>query len=274
MAWRMAKSLDALLKQVNAQYPGRNKAWDGGIGDANHSARTSDHNPDTDGVVKARDITNDPSHGLVSESLAEMLRASRDERIKYIISNRKICAGSDGPTPWQWRKYNGANPHDHHVHVSVKRAKGFYDDTSPWNISSAQPVAVAGDGHVDDENDVGDVIDDGGNETPPAKTDKTVKVLRGTGIGGGLTTLGLGLAGKAASDGDDMVEKVTTIADKSGQVVGVVKQAVAVPKPGFWEGLFHYTSTAGFWMAIVAIILFSWGGILLWQWIQKNKAVK
>mgnify|MGYP001562524195 CR=1 FL=1 len=67
MSWRVAKSLDVLLAQINALSPNRDKSSDGSIGDANHSARTSDHNPDDAGVVKARDFSNDPAHGIVSE---------------------------------------------------------------------------------------------------------------------------------------------------------------------------------------------------------------
>ena len=50
--WRMAKSLDALLAKVNALSPNRNKTSDGGIGDAEHASRGSDHNPwVTDGAL-------------------------------------------------------------------------------------------------------------------------------------------------------------------------------------------------------------------------------
>ena len=65
--WRVAKSLDRLLDQVNQMAPGRSKASDGAIGDPRHQTQKSDHNPHvTDGsigVVTARDITHDPKHG-------------------------------------------------------------------------------------------------------------------------------------------------------------------------------------------------------------------
>src|SRR4051812_24248503 len=121
MAWRVAKSLDQLLKQINNKYPGRSKASDGSIGDANHSARTSDHNPTAAGIVCARDFTNDPAHGLDSEKVAQALLDSHDPRIKYIISNKKIASGSgQKEKAWVWRKYTGINPHNHHFHISVK----------------------------------------------------------------------------------------------------------------------------------------------------------
>lgn len=144
MTYRIAKSLDTLRDQVNKAYPKRSKASDGWIGDAKHRSRSSDHNPwitITEGgkmvrIVSALDITHDPSDGLDSERLAEALIASRDDRIKYIISNRKIISGNDGPKPWQWRTYNGANPHNKHVHVSVEDERELFDDASLWNISN------------------------------------------------------------------------------------------------------------------------------------------
>lgn len=144
--WRTARSLDVLLNQLNAMYPGRAKGWDGSIGDAAHQSRTSDHNPwinDPDGseIVSARDFTNDPGHGLVSEEVAHALVASRDPRIKYVISNRRIYAGDLGPSPWVGRNYTGANPHDHHVHVSVKSDKAHYDSVLPWDLSALKPGA-------------------------------------------------------------------------------------------------------------------------------------
>jgi murein L,D-transpeptidase YcbB/YkuD len=147
MAWRMAKSLDALLAKVNALSPNRDKSSDGGIGNAEHASRSSDHNPwVTDGamgVVTARDFTNDPAHGMNSEELAEALRASQDDRIKYIISNRKIASGSGQDKPaWQWRPYTGANPHNHHCHVSVKPEKASYDDTREWVIAMTPSAAA------------------------------------------------------------------------------------------------------------------------------------
>jgi hypothetical protein len=126
MAWRLAKSLERLRAQVNAAAPNRDKSADGSIGDAAHSSRASDHNPNPSGVVCAIDITHDPDGGLDSYKLAEALRLSGDPRIKYIISNRRIANSGAA-----WRKYSGANPHSHHVHVSVH---GKYDDTRDWQI--------------------------------------------------------------------------------------------------------------------------------------------
>ncbi len=133
-SWRPAKSLITLRDQVDVIYPNRDKSSDGLIGDSAHAATHSEHNPDINGVVRALDITNDPAHGLSSEALAQALVASRDPRILYVISNRKIANST--VNNWAWRPYNGSNPHDHHVHISVVADPKLYDDTRPWAIKA------------------------------------------------------------------------------------------------------------------------------------------
>jgi len=149
MTWRVAKSLDILLREINALSPNRDKSSDGSIGDERHASRSSDHNPwvhdaDGNGVVTARDFTNDPKHGIVSDVIAHNLINSKDDRIKYVISNGKIASGSGQAQPaWVWRKYTGINPHDHHCHVSVKPDKAHYDDDAPWQLSITVSPVVA-----------------------------------------------------------------------------------------------------------------------------------
>ncbi len=130
---RIAKSLDTLRSQVNEHWPGRDKSSDGWIGDSAHASTRSDHNPNQYGVVTALDITHDPGHGLEARKLAEMLVASKDRRIKYIISNAQII--SSQVSPWQWRPYSGSNAHRHHVHISVAGDPALFDDPQPWQLS-------------------------------------------------------------------------------------------------------------------------------------------
>lgn len=143
MSWRLAQSLEHLRVQVNAAWPSRSKDSDGSIGDLRHQHEaTSDHNPwvmdGSMGVVTAIDITHDPAHGFNSYDFAEMLRTNRDQRIKYVISNRRIFSGSGQAQPaWVWRTYSGSNPHDHHIHISVKSSKPYYDDLHDWSIDAA-----------------------------------------------------------------------------------------------------------------------------------------
>lgn len=131
---RRAKATAKLLEQVNVSAPARNRSSDGWIGDTAHQASKSDHNPNNSGVVQAQDITHDPRGGFDSYKFAELLRTKQDRRIKYVISNRKIFAGNDGPSAWKWRAYSGSNPHDQHVHVSVEDSSSLYDDDSAWDI--------------------------------------------------------------------------------------------------------------------------------------------
>jgi hypothetical protein len=142
--WRVAKALLKLRAQVNAMAPNRNKASDGTIGDTAHCgspSSTSDHCPlirDAGvGVVAAMDITHDPSAGCDAGRLANAIHASRDSRVKYIIWNRRIANSSPqgGSPAWAWRHYGGRNPHNHHVHISVKPGKPRYDSESPWTLT-------------------------------------------------------------------------------------------------------------------------------------------
>lgn len=134
MAWRLARGLEKLRSQVNAKWPGRSKESDGSVGDVSHSARASDHNP-SNGIVHAIDITHDPKGGFDSYAFADMLLAKQDKRLKYVISNRRIGSGPAGPAPGVWRKYTGANPHDHHCHISIVSGD-LADYTRDWDINS------------------------------------------------------------------------------------------------------------------------------------------
>ncbi len=165
MGWpndpRPAKSLVTLRNQINALSPNRSILSDGMLASEAHTQAnpTSDHEPRIGdggiGVVTALDITHDPAHGINSEALAEALRAAKDERIKYIISNKKIASGTGQGFPaFEWRPYPvppNKNPHDHHVHISVKPDKSLYDSTAPWVIAlnptaaeAAAPTVVSG----------------------------------------------------------------------------------------------------------------------------------
>lgn len=141
-SWRVAHSLETLLKQVNALAPHRRKSDDGTIGDAAHASRTSDHNPyirvGNEGVVRALDVTHAPESGFDAYAYAEVLRKNRDPRIRYIISNYKIAYGKGHANAWEWQPYRvppNLNPHNHHTHVSVTEKESEFDDPTPWNLN-------------------------------------------------------------------------------------------------------------------------------------------
>ena len=144
--WRIAYSLDkesGLFAQVDARAPNRSHYGDGSIGDAAHQARTSDHNAwrrDSKGqpVVGAIDIAHDPKGGFDSYAFAKSLAKANDPRLKYIISNGQIYNPSVSK---YWRKYNGENPHDRHVHVSVSDNEFLFDKKGPWQFD-VQDIAA------------------------------------------------------------------------------------------------------------------------------------
>jgi putative peptidoglycan binding protein len=134
MNWRVARSLDVFLAQLNAARPRRSRASDGSIGDASHQSRKSDHNPwYGPGIVTARDVTHDPAGGVDIAAVTAELVATRDPRIKYVIANGRILDSRPGNHPWTWMPYSGPNPHRHHFHLSVV-ASPACDDTRPWGL--------------------------------------------------------------------------------------------------------------------------------------------
>jgi hypothetical protein len=128
MTPKLCKAGQQLRLQVDDSYPDRDRTSDGWIGDVRHSARTSDHNPDSKGIVRAIDIDRDLAGKKKPDfmpDLADQIRlcAKSDKRISYIIFAGKIASSRMG---WRWRKYSGINPHNTHCHVSFT-SKGDAD---------------------------------------------------------------------------------------------------------------------------------------------------
>ena len=133
----LCKAGQQLREQIDDTYPDRDRTSDGWIGDARHSARQSDHNPDPNAeqVVRAIDIDRDlcgTAKPDIAPDLADQIRIcakSGDSRIAYVIFNGRIASPKKG---WAWRPYDGINKHDHHMHVSFT-PKGD-KDSSFFNI--------------------------------------------------------------------------------------------------------------------------------------------
>jgi hypothetical protein len=125
----LAPSLVALRNEINKRWPNRDKASDGWIGDASHQARKSDHNPDysAGGVVRAIDVDKD---GIDVQQLLDA--TVRDHRVAYVIWNRRIASATDDGAPWDWEPYDGTNPHDKHIHISIRHTRAAETDTSTW----------------------------------------------------------------------------------------------------------------------------------------------
>lgn len=134
---RLVKGGISLRDGVNKRFPKRDKTSDGWVGDRNHSARVSDHNPDKNGWVHAIDIDKDfgkPGDAdRFADELIKCARYGRDKgRLKYVIWNGKIASGTHKDSFWKWRPYNGANKHTHHIHVSFTAAAER--DSSAWPL--------------------------------------------------------------------------------------------------------------------------------------------
>ena len=39
-----------------------------------------------------------------------------------------------GAQGWTWLAYSSSNPHDKHMHISVRAGKGNYDSTKSWSV--------------------------------------------------------------------------------------------------------------------------------------------
>ena len=126
----LCKAGQQLREQIDDAFPDRDRKSDGWIGDAAHSNRKSDHNPDpSNGIVRAIDVDKDfnsrPSTGAY---LADQIRlcAKKDKRISYIIYAGKIASAK---SLWFWKSYSGNNRHDAHIHISFSK-KG--DQNGRW----------------------------------------------------------------------------------------------------------------------------------------------
>ena len=122
---RLSHAAIQLREQVDDAFPSRDRTSDGWIGDTRHSARSSDHNPDVDGWVRAIDIDRDLSGRAKPDlmpDLADQLRllckSGKEKRVSYIIFDSRIASSK---ARWAWRVYDGINKHNHHMHVSFTK---------------------------------------------------------------------------------------------------------------------------------------------------------
>jgi hypothetical protein len=122
----LCKAGQQLREQFDDTFPSRDRHSDGWIGDTRHSARPSDHNPDAQtGIVRAIDVDRDVSGKAKPDlmpDIADQIRLAAkagDKRISYVIFEGRIASAKKG---WRWRTYDGANKHNHHIHISFTTA--------------------------------------------------------------------------------------------------------------------------------------------------------
>jgi hypothetical protein len=124
MEWFLAPSLVQLRDEINVEWPNRDKASDGSIGNAEHSARVSDHNPDDRGMVHAIDIDRD---GINVDLI--LSNTIGDHRVNYVIYNKQIWSRV---RDFRAIPYNGVNAHKSHIHVSILYTEKAETDKSLW----------------------------------------------------------------------------------------------------------------------------------------------
>ena len=126
----------AVLRQATAICPSRMKASDGLLPSKAHLKQnpTSDHN-----TGLAVDLTHDPKNKINCADLFERLK--KDNRVKYLIFKGRIWSQEKGERP-----YTGSNPHNKHLHISIKDNCGN-DDSHwfPWLIVKKSPVFKTAD---------------------------------------------------------------------------------------------------------------------------------
>lgn len=225
MSWRVARSLDVLLEEINATAPLRSKVSDGSIGDAAHATRESDHNPWVifagQGIVRARDFTHDPAAGLDCNELAEALAAL------IAVGGHPACR-SGAYVIWRsrifsfdrrhegWRTYSGSNPHDKHLHLSVATDPAGFDSTRPWLITQEDDMPLS--------NEDVDRIATAVVDKKIAADGRTVaKALRQASKAAGLEDQIVSRVKAALLAGSDQPAAVTVTAE---QIEAAVKQAL------------------------------------------------
>ena len=130
IAKRATPAAIAVLRQATAIAPLRMKASDGLLPSKAHIHQNpnSDHN-----TGYAVDLTHDKVAGIDCADL--FIKLQDDPRVKYLIFKGHIWSKQKGTD-----NYTGPNPHNKHLHISIKDECG--DDTSPWFPWLGKPKAV------------------------------------------------------------------------------------------------------------------------------------
>lgn len=129
-----------LRSEFNTEAPNRDKGADGWIGDPAHQTHVSDHNPDSQGRVLAIDIdTTGPwPNGYTLDTyvnyIIERCRSGEEDRIEYIIRNRKIF---ERDNDYNAREYDGDDPHTNHAHFSARHDHTGQNSKGEWFMLSA-----------------------------------------------------------------------------------------------------------------------------------------
>lgn len=130
-------ALTAWREGINARFPRRGRASDGGYADKAHGS-SSQHQQDGDGTVDAFDMdvnllgSSTETGTYWERQLVDALKLDfeADGRGHLWISRREIAQHDVGP--WAERAYGGENAHDKHVHWESRQATER--DGRPWSF--------------------------------------------------------------------------------------------------------------------------------------------
>jgi hypothetical protein len=119
---KLAKTLRILRDDnINVKWPHRPRTMDGWIGDEWHQQRASDHNPNKRDTVDAIDVdSTQPAAPAIPIHVPTVIAAMiMHPSTHYVIHNRRIMDADDKFMP---HAYTGANPHDKHIHDSIRQS--------------------------------------------------------------------------------------------------------------------------------------------------------
>lgn len=134
--WHLAVGGVTLAEEVNALWP-RKHALDGTVAGKGHDERSprSDHRPFphaavSGAVVRALDVGENVEDD--GQAFFDMLRETRDPRIKYVLHEDKIFSsyGNSSRDPWEV----GSQSVGHYGHVHVSLTPLADTDASPWGL--------------------------------------------------------------------------------------------------------------------------------------------
>ena len=120
VAKRATPAAIAVLRQATKIAPSRMKASDGLLPSKAHLASSPNCDNNTGLAV---DLTHDPARNIDCHEIYEQLK--KDKRVKYLIFKGQIWISGKGD-----KDYTGSNPHNKHLHISIKDNCG--NDDSPW----------------------------------------------------------------------------------------------------------------------------------------------
>lgn len=132
----LARTLRILRdNNINVKWPKRNRTSDGWIGDEEHAQRSSDHNPNSRGIVDAIDVDSTTRmigavrYGIhVPTVIASMITHPATH---YVIHNGRIMNRDDKYLP---HRYNGTNRHEKHIHDSIRQYASVENSGTPYKF--------------------------------------------------------------------------------------------------------------------------------------------